>query len=612
VVYQGTKAGRLLAVSAISLVFIIACVASANGQATDDNKLKMLMSGSLGAVYAGTFGESTDSSHSLGLAINGTLEGYYFHPQFLSFQVRPYYDRAQFNADSQAITRGTGVDSSINLFGGSHFPGSVSYGRNFNSNSEFRIAGIPSVLGDSSGSNFNVSWSALLSNLPTLQASYSITDSTSTLLGTSNQGKSSSKSFNLNSNYTIGGFNLQGTLGHYTTDLLSPDFLTASTVNSTSSNTHYGVIATRRLPLSGNLGLAWSRTASGTGTDDFTSNAYTASAGISPLQRLSISGFLNYTTNVMAALAQSFNDMPTSPLVNLGSNSNAIYMNATGTLRVGYGLTVVGYMNHRIRHFQGEESANTQYGGTVNFQKASNLLGFLRFGIGVVDTATQDGNGVIGLVANLGMNRKFGKWDTMADFNYSQDTQTLFGVVTTNNYSYGGMLRRKISSSALWSTSFRESRSGLAAQEGSKNVADSATTNLSWGKYSFSGSYSRAKGEALLGVNGTLTATPIGSVISDYFLTFNARSLAVIASTQLFRTLSLSGGYTRVSSSSIQKSSSTFSNGDRYNAHITLRMRRLYIVAGFDRAIQESSVVSGGPRAVNSYYVSLSRWFNVF
>jgi hypothetical protein len=269
-------------------------------------------------------------------------------------------------------------------------------------------------------------------------------------------------------------------------------------------------------------------------------------------------------------------------------------------------------MNHRIRHYQGEDSADTQYGATVDFQKVNNLFGFLRFSIGVVDTATQEGNGVIGLVANVGMNRKFGRWDTVADFNYSQNTQTLFGIVTTNNYNYGGMLRRKINSSISWSTSFRESRSGLAAQEGSKNIADSVATNLSWEKYSFSGSYSRAQGQALLGVNGTLIATPVGSVISDYFLTFNARSLSFTASTQLFRLLTLSGIYTNVSSNAIRNAIGTFSNGDRYSTRIALRMRRLYIVAGFDRAMQKSSVVPGGPRVVNSYYVSLSRWFNVF
>ncbi len=611
--YRGTKTGELLALTAIAVVFVFACVATANGQVEAGKNLKMLMNGSLGTVYTANYGNYLGSSHSLGFGINGTLEGYYYNPQFLNFQVRPYYDRAQANAESQTINRGTGVDSSVGVFGGSHFPGSISYGRNFNNDSEFGIAGVPSVLGDSSGSNLNVSWSALFSKLPTLQASYSIADSTSTLLGTTNQGTSSSRSFNLNSNYTLGGFNLQGRLGHYNTDLVSPSFLTGATINATSSVTNYGVIASRRLPLSGSLGLGWSRTTSSSIGDDSATNSYSVSTGISPWRRLSLSGYCNYTTNVIAALEQLwFGETAVLPSSNSGSNSNAVYMNTSGTFMVGHGLTVTGYVNHRIQNFQGESSANTQYGGTFNFQKADDLFGFLRFSVGVVNTATQDGNSAVGLVTNLGVSHKFGGWETAADFDYSQDTQTLFDIVTTSNYSYGGLLRRRINSSASWSASFRESRSGLAAQEGSKNRADSVVTNLSWEKYSLSGSYSKSNGEALLTSNGTLTPTPLGSILSDYFLTYNARSYAISASTELFRVLTLIGTYTNVSSRATQMELGTFNNGDRYTARIALRMRRLYIIAGFSRAVQESSVVPGGPRRVNSYYVSLSRWFNVF
>ena len=609
--YKATKTGKLLAAIATDLLFVLVCAAAANGQVTVGNKLNLVLNGSLGAVYAGNSGNYTGSSHHTGIGINGTLEGYYFHPQFLSFQVRPYYDRAQSNAESQTITRGSGVDSSVSLFGGGHFPGSISYGRNFSSNSEFSIAGVPSVLGDSSGSNLGVAWSVLFSGFPTLHASYSVADSTSTLLGTTNQSESSSRNFNLDSNYDLGGFNLRGMMSHYNSDFLSPSFLTAETISNTSSSTNYGVTATRRLPLSGSLGLGWSRTTSESGTSNLTSDSYTASASFSPWQRLSISQFCNYTSNALGALAQSLGGGTDFPWANFDSHSNAVYLNTTGTFRVGYGIAVTGYVNHRIQHFQGQDLENTQYGGTVNFQKADDLFGFLRFSIGVVEAATQEGNSGIGLVTNLSMTRKFGQWETAADFSYSQNTQTLFSVVTTSTYGYGGALRRKINSSTYWGASFRESRSGLTVWEGNNNVSDSFATNLSWNRLSFSGNYSRSNGEALLGADGTLTATPIGSIVSDYFLTFNARSYGINASTQLFRTLTLSGGYTNVSSSTTRKALNTFNDGDRFNARLALRMRRLYIMAGFDHAVQESSAVPGGPRAVNSYYVSLSRWFNV-
>jgi hypothetical protein len=173
-------------------------------------------------------------------------------------------------------------------------------------------------------------------------------------------------------------------------------------------------------------------------------------------------------------------------------------------------------------------------------------------------------------------------------------------------------LRRKFDSSTHWSASFRELRSGLTAREGNNNVSDSFNTNFSWGKYSVSGYYSKAKGEALLGANGTLTPTPLGSVISSDFITYNARSLSISTSAVLFRRLVMSGGYTKVSSSTVRRASDRFNNGHRFTARLAFRIRQIEILAGFNRAVQESSAAPVGQRAVNSYYVSLSRWFNVF
>jgi hypothetical protein len=606
------KTGRLFAASAIGLVCALACVGSANGQVTPIDRLHMTMNGSLGASYEGNFGDSIDSSHGLGFGANGDLNGYYFDPNFLSFHVRPYYDRIQSNAESQTVTRGKGVESSVSLFSGGHFPGSISYGRDFSRNSEFRIAGIPSVLGNASGGNLDIAWSALFENRPSLHANYLVTDSTSTLLGTTDKNESSSRSLGLNSDYKLGGFSLHGSLYHYNTSFFSPSFLTGTDISNASSSTNYNASAIRMLPLSGSLALGWSRSVSENGGSDSSNNSYSASAVFSPWSRLVVSESLNYTTNVVAALTQSLGGDAGSTFFDPKSGWSALYMNTTSTLMLSHGLTISGHMNHRIQHFQDRYIADTQYGGGASFRKMNRFFGFLNFSVGVVDTATQEGNSGIGLVSAISMMRKFGNWDTAADFSYSQDTQTLYSIATTSNYSFGGALRRKITSSTYWSASFRESRSGLTVQKGNNNVSKSFATNFSWRKYNFSGNYSQSNGAALLAADGALTATPLGPVLSNYFLTFNARSFGINSRMRLFRTLTLFGGYTNVSSNSTQKDFGTFNKGDRYNARLELRLRRLNIFAGFDRAAQNASVVPGGPRTVNSYYVSLSRWFNVF
>jgi hypothetical protein len=605
------KTHRLFAIGAVSLVFVLACAASAIGQVSVGDKLSMTASGSVGTGYAGSFGNYIGSSHDLGIGVDGTLDGYYFNPNFLSFQVRPYYDRIQSNSESQSITRGSGLQSSVSVFGGSHFPGSISYGRDFSNNSEFRIAGVPSVLGNSTGSNVDISWRALFKGLPSLDVNYLITNSTSTLLGTTSESTSSSRTFTLNSNYQLGGFNLHGILNHFNTAFWSPGIVTAETINNASASTNYGVTATRKLPLSGSLGLGWTRTTWENGSNDSASNSYTASAVFSPSHRLVVSESLNYTTNATAAFTQSLNSDAISPYFNSAIDWDALYMNTVSTFTVGHGLAVSGYLNHRIQHYQGRDVVDTQYGGSASFRKMNNFLGFMHFSVGVLDSATQEGNSGLGLMANFGMTRKFGRWDTAADVSYSQNTQTLFAIVTTSNYNFGGMLRRKINPSTYWSASFRESRSGLTAQEGNYNHSETFITSLSWKGYSFSGTYSQSSGAALLMANGTLTPTPLGSTISGNFLTFNARSFGGYASKLLFRTITVSGGYTNVSSNTTQKELDAFNYGNRYYARFELRMRRLRLLGGYERAAQEATAVPGGPRVVNSYYVSLSRWFNV-
>lgn len=614
-VYPKTKLDKNIGAKTACLAFfLLTCVVSACGQMTVGDNLTMRMSGSLGYSYSGMFGNSgIQSSHGQGLSANGTLDGYYFNPNFLTFNVRPYFDRSQANDESQSITRGSGIGSSVGLFGGSRFPGSISYGRDFSSNSEFQVAGVPSVLGNSSGESFGISWDALVPGLPQFYANYFVNDSAATLLTSTNESKSSSRNFTLNSTYRIVGFDLQGNFNHIDSSFLSPEFLTGTTVSNSGSGTSYGISAQHRLPLSGSLGLGWSQATYGGGDNsDSTTTAYSAGAGIAPFRRLSVNETWSYTTNLVAALGQSLMGGESAPLLRSDAQSDAMYMSTISTLSVGHGFNVSGHFNHRIQHFQGHEYADSQYGGTFNFRQANRILGFLYFSVGAVDTATQEGNGGVGLVANLGMTHKFGRWETAADFSYSQNVQTLLAIATTSNYNFGGSVRRKINADTHWNATFREARSGLVMQKGSDNSSESYSTSLSWRKYAFSGSYSQSRGAALLSSTGALTATPLGSLISNDFLVFDARSIAFNASTRLFRRVSVSGGYANVASSTTQNQFGAFNNGDRFNVRADYRLRRFSVAGGFDRAMQEVSTLPGGPRVVNSYYLSLSRWFNVF
>jgi hypothetical protein len=333
---------------------------------------------------------------------------------------------------------------------------------------------------------------------------------------------------------------------------------------------------------------------------------------MAPFQRLSVYQNITYTNNLSAAFAQSILGEAGSVLIPSESSSRGFFLGAGASFQLSRGLTVGGHFNQRIEWLTNDRFADTQYGANLNYNYNQRLFGLLYFGVGVVDTASKYGNDGAGLNANVGMSKKFGHWDTAADFAYSQNLQTLVTVATTSNYSYGGSIRRRLNQDTSFGGSYRSSHSGLETQAGNGNSSDSAGGSLSWKKYSFSGSYSTSKGTAVLNNQGGLTPTAVGSLITQDFILFNARSWSGSVSTRVFRRVSVVGSYSQFSSSVSQTGASSNNLGSRYSFRSEYRLRKFSFLTGFNHSSQQVSFVPGGPRVVNSYYLSLSRWFNVF
>jgi hypothetical protein len=501
----------------------------------------------------------------------------------------------------------------MNLFSGSRLPGTISYGRDFSNNSEFRVAGVPSIIGDTHTQNFGIAWSALFPKLPTVRASFSMGSSGASVSGLDEDSSSSTKNLNVNSDYKLAGFDLRGNFSHLSNHYETGSFLTGLPISNGGSSNSESVTAQHDLPLNGNIGLGWGHS-NFTGNDgnEWSSSTYTAGVGFTPIQRLSVSQTFNYTSNLSAIIAQTLGTGTVQEPLRFGNGSDAIYLNTNATFRVLRGLSVSGYFNHREQSYDHRNYADSQYGGTLNYNYATPLFGVLYFGIGVVDTANKQGNQGMGLVANVGLNKRFGKWETSGDFNYSQNTQTLVSVATTSSYSYGAGLRRRFNQDTYWSSAFRGSRSGLVVVDGTNSTSESYSSSFGWRRYSVSGSYSQSSGTAVLGAGGVLTPAPLAPLITDDLLFFNARSYGVSASTIIGRRLTFSGGYVNVFGSSKQTLAGTRNTGERYNTRMEYRLRKFSIIGGFNRSMQDISTIPGGPRVVNSFYLSLTRWFNVF
>jgi hypothetical protein len=608
--YRNFGVGHKIGFSIIVLASLMGATAAVAQVQIGDN-LSMRMNGSLGFGYTGSFGNYSGSTHGQGIGANANLDGYYFHPDFLSFTARPYYDRSSSTSDSQSITRSSGIGASLGLFGGSHFPGSVTYGLDFSSNSQFYVAGVPSVLGDSSGHNFGVTWSELLPNLPHVYMNYNANSSSSTLLTSTEESQSRSKNLNLNSDYRLAGFDLRANFNHNANNFTSPEFLTGQNVTFGGSGTTYGVTAQHNIPFGAmSLGVSHSTYDSDQGGGGSGTNYYEG-VGVTFFRKLSLNETFNYTTNTTAALSQSLLNGAT-PILLPDQNSEGLSLTSTANLVLGRGLSLTGHFSHRRATFNNQEYSDNQYGGSVNYNHQSRFLGFLNFSVGFVDTATQEGNSGAGVVANVGMSKKFGHWDTSADLGYFQTIQTLYAVSTTSSYNYGGSVRRKIGTQTHWSTSFRAVQSGLTPQAGSNNQSQSFSSSLSWRRYSGGGNYSQSSGLAVLNSFGTIVATPVGPLVGDNNYIFNARTWGVNGSTRLFQRLTVGGGFNRVSSDTTTGVYGVLNSGDRYYARGEYLLRRFSVQGGYSRVSQEVSTIPGGPRIINSYYITISRWFNVF
>ncbi len=597
-------------VQRLLLAFLL-CSAVASAQVTVGDNVNLSLTGELGYGYSANYGNLLTSSHDQGINGTGDLNGYYFNPNFISFHVRPYYDRNQSNTEAQNILGSTGVAATSNFFGGSHFPGSISWGKDFSNNSEFLFAGIPTVETNSSNQTLSVSWSELLPKWPTLTATYSMASSTSSLDGLDSHNKS--KVLNLASGYQLGGWGLHANFNRNSSDFEAPGFVVAEPIIGSGSGMSYGVSAGHPLPLRGSFGVAWSRSQyEGSGGTDWSSNYLTASNSFMPWSRLTLFQNANYTTNLVSLLNQTVLNGGTAAGLQSESDAQGFSYNAGGSVNVGHGLSVGGQYTYRVQWVLGQRFQDSLYGANVNYNYANRLFGMLYFGLGVVNNTSQFGDNGTGLNATVGMSRAFGRWETSGDFNYFQNVQTLGTTELTSSYMYGGSVKRKVSNDLRVLLGFRGSHSGMVTVDGSGNRAESGNAMVHWKRYDFGGSYSQSEGTAVFTSTGVLVPTPIGSLLTDQFILFNGHSWSANASTLLFRHLSLAAAYSQFRNSTIRLDQGLMDRGNRGNFRTEYRLRKFTLVGGYNRAWQDVTTLPVGPRVVNSYYLSVLRWFNVF
>jgi hypothetical protein len=163
-------------------------------------------SGMLSSGYNATYGNLTSSTHGFTIGGVGTFSGSYHSPNFLSYNVSPYLNQSRANSNFQSISDASGVNASVALFGGTAFPGSISYSKAYNSEGNYGVPGLTNFVTHGNSSTLGINWSENLADKPSFSAGFQTGTSDYSVYGTNDQGKNSFHSLNLHSGYRWMGF----------------------------------------------------------------------------------------------------------------------------------------------------------------------------------------------------------------------------------------------------------------------------------------------------------------------------------------------------------------------------------------------------------------------
>ena len=598
------------------LLALLVFRAPAHGQVTVGENVNMTLNGNLGFGYSGQFGDSGTSGHGIYGSGDGILTGSYYSPNFLSFVVRPFYNRNQDNGSFGSVLSQTGIDTSASFFSGGYFPGSVSFSKAFTNGSQYGIPGAVGLISDSSTRNFAVTWSELLPNMPSLTATFADSASSSTIQGETGTTDTSTRVLNILSHYKIDGFGLNGYVNHQNIDVTLPAFLAPTNSESLSSGTSYGLSVTHNLPWHGAFTANYSRTDYSSETGDWHNTGTTDTAGavaaFSPVQKFSFSGEIRYTGNLYGALQQSQLPAGTPPVPGSEQTSHGVSLITYGTYNIGHGFALVGFASRNLQTFSGGEFNTTRAGGTLTYNYARPLFGVLYFTFGMVNNATNGSGANLGFVGNVVFKKQVGPWQFDGDFSYSQNAQTIISYYTSSNFGYGAAVRRRFGANSTWSVSYHGIETGLTQLPGYSNRSDTLIALLNRGRYGFSGSYSKSHGTALLSSSGVLTPTPLAPVISPDQALYDGTVYGLGGSVIPLKRMVVNFNWYRARSDTQTSTVFSMNNSERYYAQLQYNLRKLSFRAGFWRVYQGLSANGRPPTTVNTYYFNISRWFNVF
>ncbi len=609
-----------VAIRSIALAVLV-MAQLAHAQLNVGENTKITAGGLFSFGYTGDYGDAVPSNHGLDLGFDGKISGSYYNPNFFSFTANPYYDQSRADSNYQSLTGASGVNGTANFFTGSNFPGSVTYNYANNSTGTFGLMGQPNFTTYGKSHGFGINWSALVPGLPTLSVGYSQGSGDSTIFGTDEKDNSSTRLFNVHSNYQVAGFRLNGFFDHNSLNSEFPQFLSGEQAANLSSSGHdLGFGAQHELPEHGSFYVTYNRASatsdylenqgqneSTTNTTSYTDSSETANASFHPTAKLTWNVNQNYTDNLTGYLAQNLGSNGSIvPGVNLGSGSYSSTVGGGATYTFTNFLSTSVLATYYDQHYFGQSYTGEYLSGTVNYGKR--LWDMFTFSASVIDSSSGQSSNALGFVGNVNFFRRIGRWQTSGQFSYAQNVQTLLITYTASYYSYRANLSRRLPGGVEWIAAFNGNHTGLTPDQGTSSHSEGYSTSLSMRRLQLNSYYTKANGVQLLGAGGLVTPAPTPG-LTDYIL-FSGSSYGGGFAVSPVRRLSIAGTFSRALSDTIASTTSR-NNTEIYNAQMQYHLRRIGLLAGYTRFTQGISAI-GAPVNSTSYYVGMTRWFDFF
>ncbi len=603
--------------AALLLMALLALPAAAQLQLGD---LNSNLSGTISAGYNGDYGNQIDSDHSLAFGGAGTLSGFYYNPNFVSFTVSPFMNQARDNSAFQSISDASGVNLNASIFGGSHYPGSISFAKAYNSEGNFAIPGVANYTTRGNSETLGINWSAMVPGLPSLTANFQMGNNQYSIYGSDDTGSTDNKSLGLRSSYMLKGFNMSAYFSDGTSHSDIPQVLDGSSQaeTATSSNHGYGFAVGHQLPFHG--GFSANMNSSYVDSDyagysyDGTIDTYTATASFQPTNKFHVSVSTDYSNNLTGSLYEAIvgtGGIVTPP--SQGQSSNSFDLLSMASYSLMPNLQTLASVDHRQQSFLGKSYTSDSYGGGLTYGRVV-LGGNFNAALSLTDnTVSTSSANVLGFSGTVNYNKRFDGWATGVFFNYAQNVQTILITYMSSSYGYGGNIRRRWGKFGT-SAGANFNKTGLTQEAGTDSSSQSYNASVSYSPWiNLTGSYSKSNGNGIeSGAGLVLTQNPEPVLGAGNLILFGGTSYSFGLSSNPMRRLTLSASYARADSNSNVLGIASWNNTKQINTLFQYQFRKMYLNGGYSNLVQGFSTSGLPAENVSAFYIGVSRWFNFF